>query len=76
MIVQYFWCRRICLIICIEQGIDLTQSYNKTPTLTEKSNKQRDNKKNATKHFDYTAIADWLRTVSWRNNVHAIGEGW
>ena len=32
-----------------------------TPTLTEKS-KKRDNIKNATKNFDYTTIADRLRT--------------
>ena len=37
----------------------------KTPTPTEKSKKQRDNMKNATKNFDYTTIADRLRTVSW-----------
>ena len=38
------------------------------PTLTEKSKKQRDNIINATKHFDYTAIVDRLRTVSWSSN--------
>ena len=37
----------------------------KTPTPTEQSKKQRDNIKNATKNFDYTTIADRLRTVSW-----------
>ena len=31
------------------------------PTLTEKSKKQRDNIKNATKNFDYTTIADLTR---------------
>ena len=36
-----------------------------TPTPTEKSKKHRDNIKNATKNFDYTTIADRLRTVSW-----------
>ena len=30
------------------------------PTLTEKSQKQRDNMKNATKNFDYTAIENDL----------------
>ena len=34
------------------------------PTLTEKFKKQRANT-NATKKFDYTKIADRLRTVSW-----------
>ena len=47
----------------------------KAPTPTEKSKKQRDNtpKKNATKNFDYTTIADRLRTVSWKNNSHPTG---
>ena len=36
----------------------------KAPTPTEKSKKQRDDIKNATKNFDYTTIADRLRTVS------------
>ena len=37
----------------------------KAPSPTEKSKMQRNNIKNATKNFDYTTIADWLRTVSW-----------
>ena len=37
-------------------------------TPTEQSKKQRDNTKNATKNFDYTTIADRLRTVSWGND--------
>ena len=45
----------------------------KTPTPTEKSKKQRDNIYNATKNFDYTTIADRLRTISWRNNSHLTG---
>ena len=35
----------------------------KAPTPTEKSKKQRDNIKNVTKNFDYTTIADLLRTA-------------
>ena len=35
----------------------------KAPTLTEKSKKQRDNIKKRHKNFDYTTIADRLRTV-------------
>ena len=42
-------------------------------TPTEKSKKQRDNTKNATKNFDYTTIADRLRTVSWGNDSHPAG---
>ena len=43
------------------------------PTLTEKSKKQHDNIKNATKNFDYTTIADRLRTVSWSNSSYPTG---
>ena len=42
-------------------------------TPTEKSKKQRVNTKNATKNFDYTTIADRLRTVSWGNDSHPAG---
>ena len=45
---------------------------NKTPIPTEnlKTNKQH---KNANENFDYTTIADRLRTVSWSNNSHTTG---
>ena len=43
------------------------------PTLTEKSKKQRYNIKNATKNFDYTTIADRLRTVSLSNSSYPSG---
>ena len=45
----------------------------KVPTPTEKSKKHRDNIKNATKNFDYTTIADRLKTVSWSNSSHPTG---
>ena len=45
----------------------------RAPTATEKSKKQHDNIKNATKNFDYTTIADRLRTVSWDNSSHPSG---
>ena len=45
----------------------------KAPTPTEKSNKQRDDIKNATKNVDYKTIADWLRTVSWSNSSQHTG---
>ena len=45
----------------------------KTHTPTEQSKKQRDNIKNTTKNFDYTTIADRLRTVSWSNSSHPTG---
>ena len=36
---------------------------------------QSDNTNNATKKFDYTAVADRLRTVSWSNYGHPTGVG-
>ena len=42
----------------------------KAPTPTEMSKRKIDNTNNATKKFDYTAIADRLRTVSWSNYGH------
>ena len=56
-----------------EKGRDLTQSYDKAHTPTEMSKGQSDNINNATKKFDYTAVADRLRTVSWSNYSHPTG---
>ena len=57
-----------------EKGRDLISPMKKTNTPTEKSQEQRDNtKKTATKNFDYTTIADRLRTVSWSNSSHPTG---
>ena len=45
----------------------------KAPTPTEMSKENGDNTNNATKNFDYTALADRLRTVSWSNYGHPTG---
>ena len=45
----------------------------KAPTPTEMSKGQSDNTDNATKKFDYKAVADRLRTVSWSNYGHPPG---
>ena len=45
----------------------------KAHALTEMSKGQSDNTNNATKKFVYTAIVDWLRTVSWSNYSHPTG---
>ena len=50
-----------------EKEGDLTQSYDKTPYTNRKFENQRTTRTNATKNFDYTTIADRLRTVSWSN---------
>ena len=39
----------------------------KAPTSTEMSKGQSDNTNSATKKFEYTVVADRLRTVSWSN---------
>ena len=45
----------------------------KAPTPAEMSKGQSDNTNNATKKFDYTAVADRLSTVSWSNYGHPTG---
>ena len=45
----------------------------KVTTPTEKSKNDVTTHKNATKNFDYTAIAGRLRTVSWSNSSHQNG---
>ena len=45
----------------------------KAPTPAEMSKGQSDNTNNATKKFDYTAVGDRLRTVSWSNYDHQTG---
>ena len=40
---------------------------------TEMSKGQSDNTNNAPKKFDYTAIADPLRSISWMNYRHTTG---
>ena len=55
-----------------EKGKDLTQSYFISPD-THKNPKSNVTTQNVTKNFDYTTIADRLRTVSWSNNSHHTG---
>ena len=52
-----------------EKGRDLTQSYDKSPFTNRNVKGQGDNTNNATKKFDYRAVADRLRTVSWSNTA-------
>ena len=55
-----------------EKGRDLTQSYDKSP-YTNRNIIMAKWQHNATKKFDYTAVADRLRTVSWSNYSHPTG---
>ena len=58
-----------------QKETDLTQSYmyDKSPYTYRKIQKATWQHKNATKNFDYTTIADRLRTVSWGNDSHPTG---
>ena len=56
-----------------EKGRDLTQSCDKNPYTHRTIQKVTWQHKNATKNFDYTTIADRLRTVSWSNSSHPTG---
>ena len=56
-----------------EKGRDLTQSCDKNPYTYRKIQKATWQHKKATKNFDYTTIADRLRTVSWSNSSHPTG---
>ena len=53
-----------------EKERDLTQWVLWRKPLNSTTNLQH---KNTTKNFDYTTIADRLRTVSWSNNIHPTG---
>ena len=53
-----------------EKGKDLTQSCDKNTYTHRTILKATWQHKNATKNFDYTTIADRLRTVSWGNSFH------
>ena len=48
-----------------EKGRDLTYSYEKSPYINRHVKKAKWQHKNATIMLEYTAIVDWLRTVSW-----------
>ena len=56
-----------------EKGRDLTQTYDNSPYTHRKIPKATSQQKNITNNFDYTMIANQLRTVSWSNDSHPIG---
>ena len=56
-----------------EKGRDPTQPCDKNPYTHRTIQKTTWQHKNATKNFDYTTIADRLRTVSWSNSSHPTG---
>ena len=66
-------CGFTVLIFTREKGRDLTQSCDKNPFTHRTIQKATWQHKNATKNFDYTTIADRLRTVSWSNSSHPTG---
>ena len=58
------------LILKPNKERDLTQSYNKSPYTNRKFRKAKWQHKNASQNFDFTTIADQLRTVSWSNRSY------
>ena len=46
----------------------------KAPTPAEMLKGQSEHTNNATRKFDFKAVADWLRTVIWSNYGHPTGE--
>ena len=60
----------ICRFSIREKGRNLTHFYDKTPYTHRKIQKATWQHKTANKNFDYTTIADRLRTVSWGNDNH------
>ena len=56
-----------------EKGRELTQSYDKSPYTHRKNPKRNMTTQKRHQTFDYTAIADRLKTVSWANDSHQTG---
>ena len=58
-----------------EKGRDLTQSYDKSPYTCTNRNVKREPWQHKQRHkkFDYTAVADRLKTASWSNYGHPTG---
>ena len=79
-----FWCfvitpNRICQMIDSTLWFTFYQTkkkrsdsvlWQKPPHTNIEFKKAKWQHKNATKNFDYTMIADWLKTVSWSNDSH------
>ena len=65
--------KRYCLKFKEKKEEIWLSPMTKAHTPTEMSKGQSDNINNATKKFDYTAVADRLRTVSWSNYSHPTG---
>ena len=51
----------------------MTPSYDKIPYTHRKNKKTTWQHKKRHQNFDYTTIADRLRTVSWSNSSHPTG---
>ena len=51
----------------------MTQFYDKSPYTNRNVKRAKWQHKERHKKFDYTTVADQLRTVSWSNYVHPTG---
>ena len=56
-----------------EKGRDLAQSYDKSSYTSRNVEREKWQHKQRHKTFDWTAVADRLRTVSWSNYGHPTG---
>ena len=77
LLVYLFFCVIVNNISVIhmtrETGRDLTRSYDKSPYANRKVQKAKLQPKYVNKNFDYTKIANRLRTVSRSNDSHPTG---
>ena len=69
---MHYWSWLHGFTILKEKEGDLTKSYDKNPHTNRKFENQW-TIQNATENFDYTTIADQIRTVSLINNSHPTG---
>ena len=73
-VVAHLQCSAACYSSQREKEGYLTKSYDKSPFNHRKIKKSKvTTQKNANKNFDYTMIAERLRTVSLSNDSHQTG---
>ena len=75
--VEKWWCHYLLInrgiLVLGEKGRDLTQSYDKSPYTNRNVKRAKWQHQQRHKKFDYTAVADRLRTVSLSNYGHPTG---
>ena len=64
--------KQLQCVLTSEKGRDLTQSRDKSPNTHRQSKKAKWQHKNVVKNFDYTTIADRLRTSDDSHRISVI----